>query len=245
MAKTKTEKKQTEIKEAEVKEEVKTETPEKEKAEQPKEDKEKPAKTGKAKIRSRHYLAAKSKIDRQKEYSLAEAIKLAKETSTSKFKGTMEAHLVVRETGLSAEVKFPHEAGKPQTIRIADDELIKELEKGKTDFTILIATPAIMPKLAKYARLLGPKGLMPSPKAGTISDKPEKLIEELKGKLRIKTEAKAPLMHVVFGKVDDKEKDLIENLTTLIGAVAKKNISKIVICASMGPGVKVSLENLN
>lgn len=195
-----------------------------------------------AKKRSRHYLKTQKKVDRHKSYLLPEAVKLVKETSISKFNGSVEVHLNVNEAGLRGEVSFPHSVGKKQNIRIFDESLIKNLEKGKVDFTLLVASPAMMPKLVKFAKLLGPKGLMPNPKNGTISESPEKRVQELTGRTQFRTEPKAPLIHMTIGKVDNKEKELIENFQALIEAVRKKNIQKAVIKATMGPGIKVDLE---
>ncbi len=185
------------------------------------------------------YIKAKEKVNREKSYPLKEALRLLKETSISKFKGSVEIHFNVKEVGLKGEIEFPHPAGKQQVIRIADEKLIKELEQGKINFTILISNSKMMPKLAKFAKLLGPRGLMPNPKTGTISEEPEKLAQEIGKKTFFKTESKAPLIHLIIGKVDDSEKNLEENFQALIKAVSKKNIKKTVIAASMGPGIKI------
>lgn len=194
-----------------------------------------------AKKRGATYLEALQKIDRHQFYSPSEAIKLLKSTSISQFNGSVDAHLIVSETGLKAEVTFPHPTGKNQTVRIADDKLITELEKGKINFSCLIATPAMMPKLLKFAKILGPKGLMPNPKAGTISDKPEELVKQLAGKTTVRTETKFPLIHITLGKVNDKEEHLAANFQTLIAAVGPKNIKKAVLAPTMGPRIKVQV----
>lgn len=196
-----------------------------------------------AKKRGKKYLQVKVLVDRKKFYPLEEAIKLAKKTSLSKFNGSIEVHLNVKETGLKGELEFPHSTGRTQRIRIADKKLIDQLEKGKIDFDLLIAIPAMMPKLVKFAKLLGPKGLMPNPKAGTISEKPEELAKQLSGKVQFRTEAKVPLIHMVIGKVDSKESDLIGNFQALIEAIGKKNIQKAVLTSTMGPGIKVNLNS--
>lgn len=201
-------------------------------------------KTKPTKKRGQRYLEARKKVDRNKFYPLSKAIKLAKETSISQFNGSLEVHLNVQETGLKGEINFPHPTGKTQKIRVVDDQLIKELEKGKIDFTLLVASPAMMPKLVKFAKLLGPKGLMPNPKAGTVSEKPEERAKELAGKIQFRTEPKAPLIHLVIGKADSKEKELAENFQALIEAVGVKNIQKAVAKTTMGPGIKVDLESI-
>ncbi|MGB9706896.1 MAG: hypothetical protein ACPLXP_02380 [Microgenomates group bacterium] len=196
------------------------------------------------KQRGRRWQEARKKVDPKRLYPLNEAIKLLKETSISRFNGSVDAHLVVKKTGLKGEVEFPYPTGKSQKIRIADEALLKELEKGKIDFTALVATPAMMPKLAKYAKILGPRGLMPNPKAGTISDKPQDLVKKLAGKTSWKTEAKAPLIHLTVGKVDQPEKEVEENFKALVAAVGRKNIKKAVLAPTMGPGIKVDLGSI-
>lgn len=193
-----------------------------------------------AKKRGKRYQEAKLLIDRTKAYPLSEAIKLLKKTSISRFNGTVEVHLVTQEVGLKGEAKFPHSTGKTSKVAIADDNLLKQIEKGKIDFNILLATPQMMPKLAKYAKILGPKGLMPNPKAGTITENPETLAKKMVGKVQFRTEVKSPLIHLVIGKVDDIPKNLEENFQALVQAVGPKNIQKAVICPTMGPGIKVS-----
>ena len=206
-----------------------TETPKKEKAKR------------KAKIRGRRYQKAFKKVDRKKTYPIAEAIKLLKETSLSRFNGSVEAHIVTRETGIKGEISFPHATGKTIKIAIASEDLLKEIEKGKMDFNILLATPEMMPKLAKYAKTLGPKGLMPSPKAGSVTSDPQKTAKEMAGKVAYKTETKAPLVHIVIGKISDKDEDLTENFTALVTAIGLSKTVKAVISSTMGPGIKVDL----
>jgi len=198
----------------------------------------------KAKKRGKKYLEAKKKVDRNKVYPLPEAIKLAQETSISKFNGAIEVHLVVKESGLKGEVKFPYATGKQTKIAIVNDVLLKKIAKGKIDFDVLLATPAVMPKLTKYAKILGPRGLMPNPKAGTITEKPEELAKKMAGKTLFKSEAKAPLIHLVIGKVDFKANDLEANFRALIEAVGINKIKKAVITSTMGPGIKVDLTSL-
>jgi len=193
------------------------------------------------KTRGRRWQEARKKVDLQKIYSLSEAIKILKEVSISRFDGSVDAHLVVKKVGLKGEVEFPHPTGKQQKIRIANEGLLKDLEKGEIDFTLLIATPQMMPKLAKYAKILGPRGLMPNPKAETITDKPEELAKKLTGKTGWKTEPKAPLVHTTIGKVSQPEKELKENFKALLSAIGKQNIKKAVLAPTMGPGIKIKI----
>jgi len=206
--------------------------------------KAKAKKTKPAKKRGKRYQTAKILVDHTKTYSLSEAIKLLKKTSISRFNGSVETHLVTRQTGLKGEVKFPHSTGKTSKIAIADEDLIKKIEKGKIDFNILLATPQMMTKLAKYAKILGPKGLMPNPKSGTITDNPQELAEKMAGKVQFKTETKQPLIHQVIGKVDDSQKNLEENFQAFIKVVDPKNIQKTVITSTMGPGIKVDFASV-
>lgn len=215
------------------------------KAEETKEEAEKeaPKKPGKIKVRGKAYQTAKTKIEAGKVYSLTEAIKLLKETSFSKFGGSAEVHLVVNKKGLSGEAELPHFEAKAKVVEIASEETIKKIEDNKIDFDILIATPAFMPNLVKYAKVLGPKGLMPNPKTGTITEKPEETLKKLsKASFVYKTEASAPIVHSVFGKVSQKEEELEANLKALIKAINSKNIISGVIKASMGPAIKIRVD---
>lgn len=196
------------------------------------------------KKRSPKYLQVKKLLDQNKFYSLSEGIKLLKKISISRFNGHVDVHLNVKEVGLKGEVEFPHPTGKAQVIRIADEPLIKELEEGKINFTLLIATPKMMSKLAKFAKILGPRGLMPNPKAGTISENPQEVAKNLAQKTQFRTEPKAPLIHLSLGKINDEEKNLEENFKALIKAVGKRNIKKAVLAPTMGPGIKIDLSGI-
>ncbi len=196
------------------------------------------------KTRSQKYLQAKKEIDKTKFYPLSESIKLLKKISISHFNGSVDVHLNVNETGLKGMVEFPYSTGKTQVVKIADEVLIKDLEKGKINFTLLIASPKIMPKLVKFAKLLGPRGLMPNPKSGTISDNPEETAKKITQKTQFRTETKAPLIHLSIGKINDAEKNLEENFKVLIKAIGKRNIKKAVLAPTMGPGIKVDLNSI-
>lgn len=198
-----------------------------------------------AKKRSKSYLEAKKKIKNDKPYSISEAIKLLSNISISKFKGSIDAHINVKETGLKGEIQFQHPTGKKQNIRIADENLLKDLEKGKIDFTLLIAEPKMMPSLVKFAKLLGPRGLMPNPKNGTVTEKPEEAVKNMAGKSQFKTEAKFPLIHISIGKINMAAKELEENFKTLIKAVGRRNIKKVFLSPTMGPSIKIDLDSIN
>ena len=187
---------------------------------------------------------SKSKVDPQKKYELKEAVKLLKSTNITKFVSTVTLHLnlVTKDTPTRVELTFPFVAGATKRVAIVTDELIKDIEKGKLEFDILVTSPAFMPKLAKYAKVLGPKGLMPSPKAGTVTNDPEKKAKEFAGgKTVVKAEAKFPLMHVTVGKIDQKEEELIANIQALLDGVKLKNVTKATLASTMSPGIKLQL----
>ena len=192
-------------------------------------------------LRGKKYNEVKTKVDRNKFYSAKEAISLVKETSYSKFDGSIELHLVIKKLGLSASVALPHAAGREKKVEIASDETIKKLEAGKIDFDILVATPDMMPKLVPYARILGPKGLMPNPKNGTLVPDIKKAKSVGGNTITIKTEKEAPLIHTVIGKVSQNEEELNDNLNAIIKAVSEKQIEKAYLKATMGPSVKIRL----
>lgn len=188
--------------------------------------------------------AAKSKVDPQKKYPIEEAIKLVKSLNITKFVSTLTLHLnlITKDAPTRVELTFPHLAGVAKRVAIVSDELLKDIDKGKIEFDILITSPAFMPKLAKYAKILGPKGLMPSPKAGTVTADPEKKSQEFAaGKTVVKAEAKFPLMHVTVGKINQPEAELIANIQALLAGVKLKNITKATLASTMSPGIKLQL----
>jgi large subunit ribosomal protein L1 len=210
------------------------------------EEKEKPEEIikleKKPRERSRRYKFARSVVDRTIVYPLDQAIELVKKASISRFDGTISAHLNLKDTGISADVPFPHPTGKQLRVAIATEALLKKIEKKKIDFDILLATPEMMPKITKLAKILGPKGLMPNPKNKTITDNPKTRKKELEsGKVHVKSESKAPLMHVTVGKSSLDSKKLEKNIRALIEAVRPKNITKLTLASTMSPGVKVDL----
>lgn len=196
-----------------------------------------------AKVRGKKYLAAKKKIDVNKFYPLAEAVKLVQDTSLSKFEGKVEAHVIVTDIGQMGEITFPHLETASKKIVILNDTILAEIKEGQVNFDILIATPVTMPKLLPFARVLGPKGLMPNPKNGTLTDKPEDAVKRLSvAKTAIKTEKKAPVVHIIVGKISQPAEELAANVTELIRVIKALKIKKLVLCATMGPSVKVAVE---
>jgi len=200
------------------------------------------AKAKTAKKRSKKYLEARTKVDVNKLYPLKEAVELIKEVSLSKFDGKVEAHITTLEVGNVGEITFPHFEATSKKIVILNDTILAEIKDGKLDFDILIATPVTMPKLLPFARALGPKGLMPNPKSGTLTDKPEEAVKRLSAaKTAIKTEKKAPIVHIIIGRVSQPHAELIANVEELIKIVKPPKIKKLVLCPTMGPGIKVEI----
>jgi len=205
--------------------------------------KAKKLKKTKARIRGKSYLRAKKSVDRKKIYSINDAISLLKKMKFGKFDESVELHINLVEGGLKGEVTLPHATGKVTRVKIVDDKLLLEIEKGKMDFDILITHPSYMPKLARFAKILGPKGLMPNPKAGTISPNPEEVVKKImKGSLRWKSEPKFPLVHQMIGKISFADKELIENAKVLIGSIGKNKIQSVFIKTTMSPSIKVQAE---
>ena len=195
-----------------------------------------------SRVRGKKYVAARKKYDINKLYSLTEAIELVKSTSLSKFDGKIEAHILGMDIGNIGEISFPHLELGSKKIVILNDEILAEIKDGKINFDILIATPITMPKLLPFAKLLGPKGLMPNPKNGTLTDKPEESQKRLSvAKTMIKSEKKAPVIHQVVGKVSQKTEEIIANINELIKVVKFVKIKKFVLCATMGPGIKCEI----
>jgi len=196
-----------------------------------------------ARVRGKKYQKVRKLVDANKLYSLKEALKLVKETSISKFDGKIEAHVTVLDIGNAGEIVFPHLETSSKKIVVLNDAVLAEIKDGKINFDILVATPITMPKLLPFAKLLGPKGLMPNPKTGTLTDKPEEALKKLSvAKTVIKTEKKAPVVHMVVGKVSQDLKELEANVEELIKVIKPTKIKKLALCATMGPSVKIVIE---
>lgn len=222
----------------------------------------------------KNYLAALEKIDRELAYSPDEAIRLAKETSATKFDSTVEVHFRLGVDPRHADqqvrdvVVLPHGLGK--TVRVLvfaqgegatlareagadhvadDDEMIAKIQGGWTDFDVAIATPDMMGKVGRLGRILGPRGLMPNPKAGTVvpaEDIPRVIDETKAGRVEFRVDKTANL-HVPIGKVSFGEQQLYENMAALMDAVKKARpaaakgtfIRKVTLATTMGPGIKI------
>ena len=217
------------------------------------------------------YIAAKKLVDSKKIYQVAEAVKLAKETSYSKFDASIDIAIKLNvdttkaEQQLRGSIALPHYYGKTTRILVIDDsitadqakkagaeffggdEKIAEIKDGWLDFDVLITTPKFMPKLAKLGKILGPKGLMPNPKLGTVTTKVVDTIKEFKGgKSTYRTDTYGNI-HMIIGKKSAKNEDIIENVETLINFIASKRpstikgeyIKSIYISSTMGPSIKI------
>lgn len=199
-----------------------------------------------AKENNRHkgkkYLAARAQVTPKKTYSLKEAAKLLKDTSISNFTGSVELHLVLTKDSVNTRIELPHSTGKTKKVEVASDETIDKLKSGKIDFDVLLASPDIMPKLVPYAKLLGPRGLMPNPKNGTLVQDTKKALAGFSGNtITVRTEKSAPLTHNTIAKVSQPEHEIEENIKAIFTGVGEKNIKKAVVSASMGPGILVSV----
>ncbi len=233
---------------SELKPEFKKLVEEVEAGETPQQSAEKKRKQKKARVRGRRYQDAAKLVDRTTLYALPDAVALVKKTSLTRFDGTVELHISLNPVSLGdkkdlrGSVQLPHPTGKTIRVAIADDALLGKIEKGDFDFDILVTHPSMMPKLAKFARVLGPKGLMPNPKTGTIGEHPEKIAESLtKGKVNFKTDPDQAVIHLVLGKVSFDDKKLTDNAEAALEAVGKTKIQRATLSATMGPGVKIAL----
>ena len=194
----------------------------------------------KERVRGKKYIESKAKIIKTTLYSLEDAIKLVKDISSVKFDGTFEMHLVTKKVGTTAQVTLPFSSGKRKKIEVADEKTLEKLKTGKIDFDLLLSTAEMMPKLVVFAKLLGPKGLMPNPKNGTII-KSLKDAEKFKGNMiTIKTEREAPLIHTSFGKISQKNEELVKNAEAIILSLGgSKAIMRAFIKSTMSPSVKI------
>ncbi|MFA4817556.1 MAG: 50S ribosomal protein L1 [Parcubacteria group bacterium] len=217
------------------------------------------------------YQAAAEKLDKNKIYQIAEAVKFLKENKTAKFDESVEIHIKTNidpkkgEQQVRGTVILPHGTGKSKKIAVitsisekeakeagADivggEEMIEKIAK-KINFDILVATPEMMPKLAKIAKILGPKGLMPNPKTETVTTKIKETVEALKkGKAAFKNDDTGNI-HQVVGKVSFAEEKLAENISAFLSTIEKikpaglkgKFIASITVCSTMGQGIKISI----
>jgi large subunit ribosomal protein L1 len=225
---------------------------------------------------SKRMQAAIAKIDDSKLYSPLEAMELLKETATAKFDETAEAHIRLgidpkySDQQIRTTVSLPKGTG--QTVRVAvlargekvkeatdagadiagSEELIEEIQKGMMDFDVLIATPDMMPKIARLGKQLGPRGLMPSPKGGTVTADLAAAVNEFKaGKLEFRAD-RTGIVHVMFGKASFSADDLLANLKALQETIDRNRPSgakgrfwrTVFVSSSMGPSIPVDVSAL-
>jgi len=216
--------------------------------------------------------AAQKTFDKSKIYPLAEATSIVKKAATAKFDETIELHLRLgvdpkqSDQNVRGTVVLPHGVGKTQRVAViakgekikeaqaagadeaGDADLIDKINKGWFDFDVLVATPDAMKDLSKLGKVLGPKGLMPNPRAGTVTFEIGRTVKELKGgRIEFKLEKDAPLIHIGIGKASFSEDKIVENARALMNAVitAKPATSKgqylqnATLSSTIGVGVRV------
>ena len=228
--------------------------------------------------KSKRYIANAEKVEKTKVYSVEEAIKLVKETSNAKFDSTIEVSLNLNldvkkaDQQLRGAIVLPNGTGKTKKILVlakgdhakaakeagadfvGEVELITKIEKENWfDFDVIVATPEMMPALGKIGKLLGPKGLMPNPKTGTVTTDVAKAIDEIKkGKVNYRTDSYGNI-HGIIGKASFEDNKLAENLTTFVGVILKakpstvkgKYVKNISISSTMGPGIKLDVNSFD
>ncbi|NTW61738.1 50S ribosomal protein L1 [Candidatus Saccharibacteria bacterium] len=221
--------------------------------------------------RGKRYQAAAKLVEKNKVYSLSEACELAVKTGTTKFDSSVEIHVRLgvdprqADQNIRSTVTLPNGTGKNVRVAvfapegdhhaakkagadiIGDEDFLKQLEKQEINFDILIATPQYMPKLGKYARLLGPRGLMPNPKSGTVTNNIEKAINEAKaGRVEYRVD-KQSIVHLSIGKVSFGAVKLEENAKAFFDSLKAQKPSSLKgvyikstsLSTSMGPGIKI------
>jgi large subunit ribosomal protein L1 len=206
----------------------------------------------------KRYQAAAKLIDKAKSYSLAEALALAVKTANTKFDSTVEMHINLgvdprqADQNVRATVALP--AGTGKTVRVAAiadeasaEKLFAKLDKEEIDFDVLIATPAMMPKLGKYARLLGPRGLMPNPKSGTVTPNVDAAVKEAKaGRIEYRVD-QSGIIHLAIGKASFGPEKLNQNAEAVLTSVRSARpaslkgtyVKSVYLTTTMGPSVKI------
>ena len=225
------------------------------------------------KKKSKKYTEALSKIEKGKLYSLEEAVKLVKETSVSTFDGTVEIAVRLNldtkknDQQLRGAIVLPHGTGKTKKVLVlakgdaakaatdagadyvGDVDMITKIEKENWfDFDVIIATPEMMPMLGKLGRVLGPKGLMPNPKTGTVTMDTKKAVEDVKkGRVEYRTDSYANV-HALVGKVSFDDEKLVDNVKAFMDVIIKSKpqaakgiyLKGVSLASTMGPGRKVN-----
>ena len=223
--------------------------------------------------RGKKYAEAAKLIERDKQYEVADAVSLIKKTATAKFDETVEAHIRLGVDGRHADqqvrgaVVLPHGTGKKVRVlvfakgdkvaeaeaagadNVGGDELIPKIQNdGWLDFDVVVATPDMMGVVGRLGRVLGPKGLMPNPKAGTVTMDVTKAVNDIKaGKIEYRLD-KTNIIHVPVGKASFTEEQLAENINTLMGAIVKAKpasakgqyLKSVTVASTMGPGIHLN-----
>ena len=226
--------------------------------------------------KGKKYIEAQKLVDKTKKYSLTEAVDLVKKTSYAKFDATIEAAFRLNldprkaEQNLRGAIVLPHGTGKTQRVLVitrgekakeaeaagadyvGDTDYLNKIQQGWFEFDVIVATPDMMGELGRLGRILGPKGLMPNPKTGTVTMNVANAVKEIKnGKVEYRCD-KVGNIHVGFGKASFDTEKLVENFKTIYDVLAKAKPStvkgvyfkNIAVTSSMGPSVKVDSENL-
>ncbi len=222
-------------------------------------------------MRSKSYRAASEKIDRDKLHTPLEAVRIAKETATTKYDSTVEVAMRLGVDPRKADqmvrgtVNLPHGTGKTARVlvfangdkadaaraagadHVGSDDLIEKVAAGFTDFDAAVATPDLMGKVGRLGKVLGPRGLMPNPKTGTVTMDVAKAVEEIKGgKIEFRVDKHANL-HFIIGKASFDETRLVENYAAALEEVLRlkpssskgRYVAKATISTTMGPGIPV------
>ena len=220
------------------------------------------------------YREALAKVDRSKTYDYKEAVALAKETSTTKFDSSIEASFVLNvdprqaDQNIRGAIVLPNGTGKSQRVLVITQgapeeeakkagadfvggvDMIEQISKGWFDFDIIVATPDMMGQLGKLGKVLGPKGLMPNPKTGTVTTNVAQAIDEIKkGKVEYRVD-KDGNVNVLIGKSSFTDEQLAENFKTLYDQIAKVKpasvkgayMKSVTVSSTMGPGIRVTVE---
>ena len=223
------------------------------------------------KKRGKNYQEAAKLVDRSKQYDIAEAITLLKQASKAKFDETVEVAYRLgvdpkkAEENIRGAVVLPHGTGKTQRVLvfakgdkvkeaeaagadyIGDADVVAKINDGWFDFDVIVATPDMMAEVGKLGRVLGPKGLMPNPKTGTVTFEVEKAVNDIKaGKVEYRVD-KSSNLHVPIGKVSFEDDKLVENFKTIMETIVKAKpqsskgtyVQNVVVTSTMGPGIKI------
>jgi large subunit ribosomal protein L1 len=208
--------------------------------------------------RGKGFKKSAEQIEAGKLYDLKTAIELAQKTSHVKFDATVELHIRLNVDPRQADqnirdtILLPAGTGKTVRVAVADDALLAKLEKGTVDFDVLVSTPQFMPKLGKYARLLGPRGLMPNPKSGTVTTDVDRAVAEAKaGRVEYRVDSTG-IIHLGVGKVSFTPAQLGENVDAVMASIKTNKpasikgiyLKAVHLTTSMGPSIAVDLSGL-